>query len=217
MAKEWWENISDTLLKSAPTVLGALGGTLGTVIAPGAGTGVGAVLGKKAGEILAGIFGVPVDRPDAIIDAIKADPNAVLKLREAEMAMQLELARLANEKLKIDLDETKAYLSDVQSARQREIDIKKAGGSNLTFYSIGWIITLSFFGAIVLIVLKPIGIDSSMRDVLNMLLGYLASNFTTVVQYFFGSSKGSSDKQGLLAKLGEEMTANSSTKPIIKK
>jgi hypothetical protein len=33
-----------------------------------------------------------------------------------------------------------------------------------------------------------------------MMMGYLASNFTQVVSYFYGSSKGSSDKSEMMAK-----------------
>jgi hypothetical protein len=179
-----WEDVKKVILDAAPT-LGAVIGTIAPV--PG-----GAAIGGLAGKILKQVFGT--DSPDELTQVISADPNAALKLREAEIAFQLEKEKLAHE-------ETKAYLADVQNARTREVEIAKAGKSNLTFYSIGWIITLSFFGAIVLITLKPMGLDASMRDVLNMLLGYLASNFTTVVQYFFGSSKGSADKAILLDKL----------------
>ena len=42
-------------------------------------------------------------------------------------------------------------------------------------------------------------LSPSVHDALMILLGVEASGFTAVVQYFFGSSKGSSDKNALIS------------------
>ncbi len=176
-----WDDVKKLISNVAPTLFTGLG----TLVAGPAGT----VVGGLAGKVLTQVFGT--SSPDKLTEVISQDPQAAVKLREAELTFQLEMA-------KIELDETKSFLADVQNARAREIAMK---GSNATFYSIGWIITCSFFGAIVLLTFKPVSIDAQMRDVLNMMLGYLASNFTTVVQYFFGSSKGSADKASLIDRI----------------
>jgi hypothetical protein len=176
-----WKDLGAKIASYAP----ALGSILGSVI-PGAGTAIGGAVGLGI-KALAGMLGITSQDPTA--DELNAalgpiDPETALKLKVADQTFTLEMS-------KVEMEELKIQLADVQNARSREIAMK---GSNTTFYSIGWIITLSFFGAIVLIIFKPLGIAGEMRDVLNMMLGYLASNFTTVVSYFYGSSKGSADK-----------------------
>ena len=60
------------------------------------------------------------------------------------------------------------------------------------------IIVVSIFGAVMaLYLIKPDFIPSENRE-WSMLIGALISQFTTVLNYFFGSSKGSSDKNVLL-------------------
>jgi len=186
-----WKDLGSKIASSAPGV----GALIGTIAGGPVGTAVGGAAGKAL-QMVASLFGIsPANlTPESLNSALASDPQAVLKLRMAEMDHQKDMAQIALEEEKLDHDQTKAELLDVQNARGREIEIAKAGKSNFTFYAIGWIVTLSFFGALVLIVFKPIQIDTSMRDTLNMLLGYLAGNYTTVGSYFFGSSKGSADK-----------------------
>jgi hypothetical protein len=43
------------------------------------------------------------------------------------------------------------------------------------------------------------------KDIVTMMLGYLAGNFTTVVSYFFGSSKSSADNKGMMAILQDKL------------
>lgn len=182
-----WKDLGAKIASYAPT----LGATLGSVV-PGVGTAVGGAVGLGI-KALAGMLGITSANPtpDELNAALgPIDPETALKLKVADQTFTLEMR-------KIELDELRTQLADVQNARAREIAMK---GSNTTFYSIGWIITLSFFGAIVMIIFKPIAIGGEMRDVLNMMLGYLASNFTCVVSYFYGSSKGSADKSAAMDK-----------------
>ena len=66
-------------------------------------------------------------------------------------------------------------------------------------YSLGAVITIGFF--ITLYVLATHETPPGNRDAINIILGALVSAFTGgVVGYFFGSSKGSSEKNDLLNK-----------------
>ena len=179
-----WKEFGAKIAQYAP----ALGATLGSVI-PGAGTAVGGAVGVAV-KALAGMLGITSPDPTP------AELGAAMVTMTPEIALQLKVAdqTFSLAMRNIEKEELQAQLADVQDARKREIAIATAGQSNFTFYSIGWIVTLSFFGALVLIIFKPISIDEGMRDTLNMLLGYLAGNYTTVISYFFGSSKGSADK-----------------------
>ena len=66
-------------------------------------------------------------------------------------------------------------------------------------YALGTVIVV---GVIVLITLVMI-YRPEMKDVINLSIGALLAAFGTVIGYFFGSSKGSADKNDLLVKNGK--------------
>ena len=75
----------------------------------------------KAEEVAAQVVGIAqtvtgTESPDAALAAIKADPNKVLEFQQAMSAQQVDLE--------------KAYLADVASARQRDVELAKAGMPN---------------------------------------------------------------------------------------
>ena len=65
-------------------------------------------------------------------------------------------------------------------------------------YALGGLVTLSLLSTIVILIYAEL--SPSVHDALLILVGVLASAFTAVVSYFFGSSKGSSDKNDLIGK-----------------
>ena len=82
-----------------------------------------------------------------------------------------------------------------------ELKEKKSGVlSNLTketyMYILGGIIIVGFFT--VMVFLAVIDIPTASKDMFYIVLGALVSKFSTVVDYFYGTSKGSSDKNDLL-------------------
>jgi hypothetical protein len=163
---------------------------------------VGTALGTAAGKALqmvASLFGVSpaTVTPESLTAAIAADPQAALKLKMAEMDHQRDMANIALEEEKQEHEETKAYLADVQNARQREMDITKTTGhKDLNLYVLAWTIIGGFlFLTAFLLYFSYLGksiVDQT--GVLYMLLGTLSTSFGMVVGYFFGSSKGSADK-----------------------
>lgn len=52
----------------------------------------------------------------------------------------------------------------------------------------------------------PRGVDQSVLTVVNMLIGALVAKFTTIVDFFFGSSQGSKDKDEAQNKIVESLT-----------
>jgi len=63
-------------------------------------------------------------------------------------------------------------------------------------YILGALIVIGFFGSIFMLV--KIAVPETNRDLMNILLGALIGAFITVVSFFYGSSKGSQDKNELL-------------------
>lgn len=57
-------------------------------------------------------------------------------------------------------------------------------------------IVVGFFTLLYLLVYQSIPAEN--KDILNIVVGALIASFTAVVGYYFGSSKGSSDKNDIL-------------------
>jgi hypothetical protein len=60
-------------------------------------------------------------------------------------------------------------------------------------YVLGALVTLGFFGTVA--ILMFVDLAPSVKDPLMLLLGIEGGAFAAVIGYFYGSSKGSSDKQ----------------------
>ena len=70
-------------------------------------------------------------------------------------------------------------------------------------YGLAAVIVLGIFAIVIVLVNSKL--DPSVHDAMMILLGVLASGFTGVAGYFFGSSKGSAEKN--------EMIKNGAPKP----
>jgi len=181
-----WGKVVSTISGAAP-LLGSLFGPAGTAVGTIASAGI---------KLVASALGVEPTQ-DAIADAIATDPAAALKLKEFEMTNMLELQKLTIQQLGMEL-------TDVQNARQRQVEHEKATGkSDTTLYILAWTIIAGFFSLTLTLLYfsysgKPI---TDQTGVLFMLMGTLSTAFGMVVGYFFGSSKGSADKSALLSQV----------------
>jgi predicted outer membrane lipoprotein len=63
-------------------------------------------------------------------------------------------------------------------------------------YILGALLSICFFAVIALLIFKPIPQEN--RDVFYLILGSLIGLESTVVNYFYGSSRGSAEKSELL-------------------
>lgn len=139
-------------------------------IAPSAATALGGPAGGLAATVIAGALGV--DRtPQAVIEAVKADPQAALKL--AEISADLE----------------KAAMLDTADAR-------RAHAGHWMTWLVPLILLLLFAaaGASVFLVEVPI----SNQRIADLLLGSLLGMTASGVAYWVGSSSGSAAKQAQL-------------------
>jgi len=191
-----WKELAAKVAKAAPLLGTALGGPVG-----------GAVGGLVS--IIAGAFGVSSDEaakdPQKLIEAIGLDPDAAIKLKEIENNHKLEIEKILLEKFRLELQ-------DLANARARETEIvKTTGAKDLNLYVLAWFFTLGFFASIgwmswlLLSGRFPADIPQAAIMLFGMLIGCLTSGVSAVVQYFFGSSKSSSDKTKLLAGMKEAL------------
>jgi multidrug transporter EmrE-like cation transporter len=164
--------------------------------APTIGLALGGPLGGLAGGLLAKVFGAknadgsvnPAD-PKAIEKAILGqDPATFLALKQAENELTEHMRQF-------DITEEQLQYQDVDSARKREMAVK-----DFTPMVLAYLLTLGFFGLVVLLI--EITIPARNEPVVYALVGTLGTAWTMAIGYYFGSSKGSTDKTaGLIAAL----------------
>lgn len=136
----------------------------------------------KTGKVVAALLGV--EAKPGIVEKALDNPEAMDKL------MALEELSLEAERLR---------LADVQSAREREKAIVEVTGGRDTFmYALAAFISAGFFTLTGILMFVPLP-DGSSAGV-NILFGGLVGAFVTMVNYYWGSSKSSSEKtKSLLA------------------
>lgn len=137
--------------------------------------------------------GVKLDQPLSAEDT--------LKLRQFEMDHQEELLKLRVEEKKLGLEELQAYMADTANAR----DMQKAALQSddpfvrrfIYYYAIFWsALSAAYIGFITFGHIP----DTNVRfadTILGFILGTLVA---TIVQFFYGSSKGSQDKTEAMKK-----------------
>jgi len=181
-----WKDLGKSLVSQGATVIGGL---------------LGGPAAAAAGKMVAGLFGTDPESPEEAMNAIQADPDAMSKIKDYEMRHRERLEEL-------QLEETKAFLKDKDSARQREMALIAATGEKDDgLYKIAYIVIIAFFilMTIVLVAMvmnKDITHELSSNPVIMLIIGALISGFTQVLSYFFGSSKGSNEKTKLMGPKG---------------
>ena len=178
-----WKDIGDFVKKGAPLLGSVLGGPAGGAI----------------GSLVSSAFGSD-DDPGKLLPILESDPEALSKLKDLEFKHYERLEELSIEAARVQLEESKAYLADTQSARQREaIVVQATGKKDVNLYVLAWVVVGGFFILTGMLMLIPELDGRTNNAMVNILFGGLVSGFATVLGYFFGSSKGSTDKTSLLS------------------
>lgn len=173
-------------------------------VAPIVGTALGGPAGGAVGSIIAKALGVE-DNADAVGMAVKADPSLIVRIKELEFeAHKLDVEAKQKEK-QAELDEVNAYLADVQSARNMQVEALKQEdvfSKRYVYYLASfWSVVAMIYIFMITFMTIPEANVRFADTVLGFLLGTIIA---TVIQYFLGSSKGSADKtaqiQGLSSK-----------------
>ena len=173
--KDVWNSIKGIVGKIAPV--------LGNAIVPGA--------GGIAGSLISSVLGCDSDPMSIEKALINATPEQMVEIKNLENSHKEKLIELG-------IENDKLYVQDIQDARRREIEIVKATGKkDYNLYVLAWTVIVGFFALCGFLMVKPL--PTGATEVVYMLFGALASGFGVVLQYFFGSSKSSSDKTTLMA------------------
>lgn len=182
-----WLEIGKVIAKEAPLIA--------TVLTA---TGVGAPASAAvaiAGKIASAALGVE-NTPSAVNAALAADPEALAKVRQAELENQVHLQELAvqaaSAQLAAETARYQAEIADRDSARGREKAVQDMTNRNLAYVVVGAFIAM--IGATLLGYAK---VESVLAGTL---VGYLSAKCEQVLAYYFGSTSGSARKTELLAK-----------------
>lgn len=157
-------------------------------VAPAIGTALGGPFAGVATKFLADKLlgedaeGASQDDLEAKLEKLVKDgnPELLAKIKELDNTFKVQMKELG-------IKETGMYLADRSDSRQREIVLK-----DWTPRALAGAVTVGFFG--ILFTLIFVKVEGTMLNVLNILLGSLGTAWTTILNYYFGSSKSSDMK-----------------------
>ena len=157
-----------------------------STVAPTLGAALGGPLGGSAGRILSLILAEKESASEEEVLKALENPSheIILKLKEADYNFTLEMERIA--------------ASDRQGARERETKMAETGHRDYLPSILSVLIIAGFFCAIYLVM--NVHQEAEDRDILYMMLGILGTAFISIVNYYFGSSNSSTQKNKMLEK-----------------
>lgn len=146
--------------------------------------------GDNAGDVADKVVGAAqaitgTDNPEAAMEALKADPALAAKFRTDMANLEVELE--------------KAYLADRQDARNRDVEMRKAGYRNTR----ADVMIGCAAGALVFVIWQinaNDGIPPEVLAIYNMAIGALLKMLGDAFQFEFGSSRGSKEKSMMLGR-----------------
>jgi len=169
-----WKDVGKAVAKAAPILGAVLTGPAGAVAA-------------SAGTLVASILGVEPE-PEAVAGMLK-DPEAMIRLKELEDRHRERLVEWRTRQLELEVENTK-------SARNREVELAKAGSSAAWVTgAVALVVIAGFFGMLHQVLAKDMVNEPAL-----LLLGSLGTAFGAVVNYYLGSSLGSTQKTVMLDK-----------------
>jgi hypothetical protein len=153
-------------------------------IAPVIGNMLGGPLGGMAMSTLSKVLlGTDNASQEDILTALQ-NPENLLKLKKEDHEFEIRMREIGVSELQI-------ASADRDSARNRQIQSKDNMPAIL-----GSALTIGFFG--IVFTLMFVNIESDVKDIINVLVGALATAWIQVVNFYFGSSAGSKVKTFLM-------------------
>jgi len=177
--------------------------TIGAV-APGLATALGGPLAGAAVKVIADkVFGNPNASEADVAAALSAGTltgDQIRALKQAEMEMQVELAR-------IDQASEQSYLADTANARQQTTALAQAG-SGIAWGApvVSTLIVAGYFFCIYRLFIVPADLPPNAFQLLNVMFGALSLAFGQVCNYWLGSSAGSKRAGDAVRKIAEQST-----------
>lgn len=169
-----WKSLIRT---AAPTISGLIGGPIAGV----------AVSALAEGLLGPDVKDQTVEQKQEALEAYlsqSATPETLSKIREIDASFNVQMRKL-------DIDLEQVHAGDRANARERETMLK-----DWTPRALAMSVTLGVFCLLGCLIFVD-NIPESSVTLLNVMLGALCTAWISVIQYYFGSSKDSSDKDFL--------------------
>jgi hypothetical protein len=175
-----WGDVAATVAKVAPIVGNLL---------PGVGTAAGVGVGAVA-SIVASALGTAAD-PDSVMAALKNDPEALAKVRQAELDNQSKLADIAMQReqnrLAAETAQQQAQFADLQNARQYATQNNDHTARNLAYlYTVALFCTIA---AHLGILVMKVAIEPLAMSLISTLEGVLVTMAVKTSEFFTGGSR----------------------------
>lgn len=138
--------------------------------------------GAALGQFIAEAFGGDITKPEDLINKIKNDPNAIVKLKQIESNENIQIAKILASRERVQIESEVRDRDGARLFSSRDVDTAR----NLTY-----ILVLGSFGMIVLIpYLNP---DSREASLIAALITMLVSAAKDAIRLWFGRSFKSDD------------------------
>ena len=142
----------------------------------------------------------------SVIESVSSVVDKFVQTKEEKDAANLELQKVLNSHMEVMEQEVtkqlEIYQKEMDSARNREIQIATADKAPLLNKIVTPILALSVIGLtfilFYILMFRQVGNE---KDIIIYVLGVLSAVCTQVVSYYFGSSQGSANKQNQIDKL----------------
>ena len=160
-------------------------------VAPGIATALGGPLAGMAVRTLSQtLLGTP-DAPQKDIEAalMGASPETMLKLKEANTSFEIEMEKLGVDLARIEADDRKDARASNRGTKDKLPSILAIA------------IIAGFFGTVAYVLYGGVELSGKDAVLIGTLVGYVSAKAEQVVSYYFGSSKGSSEKNATIAGL----------------
>ncbi len=170
-------------------------GTVAPWIGAAATGGVPALIGMAAAQ-LGSAFGKDIEGSvEAIAQAVRgATPEQMLALKLADNEFSVTMQRLGFENIQA-LEKIAA--DDRASARAMHATVR-----DLTTPILSFAVSGAFFTTLYIVLTQSINIEPSMRDVVMIMIGNLCASFTQIMNFRFGTSASSRDKNDIIRTMG---------------
>ena len=172
-----WKDVASVVGKAAPM--------LGTLLGGPAGAAVGGMIASALGSGAT---------PEAVDAAIKANPDALIKLRQIEADRSIKLQELV-------VQAAAADLADTQNARGRDIDLHKAGYRNVRADLMVLLDVVGLISCLVAIAMFRDKLPGEVVGIISTVAGIFGACLRDAHQFEFGSSRSSRDKDVAIANL----------------
>lgn len=177
------------LSKALPWIGAAASGNVPALVglaAAAVSQAVGAPVEPNAGAVAAAVAGAT---PEQVIQLKQADADLQSKLQALGFEHTEEMARLG-------IQEEQLAVSDVQDAR-------KANAGNEQLWRVAWVVLITFavvmagvlWGCFLMLsgeaTVKDVALVAAIAGLIGSIVGYVAANAQTVINFLFGGSLGS--------------------------